>query len=171
MTAAPKSLQSLGMLQRWIDYNKCIGCGLCETACEFIHGKPYIRLYDVGGGLVKPISCFHCAKAPCIEVCPTKAMERDENGAVYVDVSRCIGCMACLYACPFGIPELDIALRVSTKCDLCRDLRRDGLEPACSAICPTNAIIIGSAQKVSDEAKRRALIRVVKAVMSVGVSV
>ncbi|MDK6028582.1 4Fe-4S binding protein [Ignisphaera sp. 4213-co] len=157
------------ILLRWIDYGKCIGCGICSSVCEFIHeGTPYIRLYDVGGGLIKPISCFHCAKAPCVEVCPTKAMRRDESGAVYVDVSRCIGCMACLYACPYGIPELDVVTKTSMKCDLCRKLRGEGLEPACSVMCPTKAIVISTPQFVFDEAKKRALAKIIGAVTSFG---
>ena len=157
-------------LLRWIDYSKCIGCGVCSAVCDFIHnGRSYIRLYDVGGGLIKPISCFHCAKAPCVEVCPTKAMKVDAFGATYVDKSRCIGCMACLYVCPFGIPELDTAAKVATKCSLCMPLRREGLQPACVAMCPARAIIIGSPREVGDEAKKRALTRLVKAVMSSGI--
>jgi formate dehydrogenase iron-sulfur subunit len=157
------------MLLRWIDYNKCIGCGVCSAVCDFTHnGTPFIKLYDIGGGLIKPISCFHCTRAPCVEVCPTKAMKRGESGAVYVDESRCIGCMACLYACPYGIPELSIITKTTAKCDLCRQLRGEGLEPACVAMCPTKAIVIGAPQVVFDEAKKRALTRIMKAVMSFG---
>lgn len=82
-------------------------------------------------------------------------MTRDKSGAVYVEESRCIGCMACLYACPFAIPELDARARVSIKCDLCRPLRANDLEPACAVICPTNAIVYGVEAKVFDKVKQR----------------
>jgi len=141
---------------RIIDLGKCIGCGSCDAVCDFIHeGVSFIKLYRTSIGLEIPVSCLHCRKAPCIDVCPTGAMTRDRFGAVYVEESRCIGCMACLYACPFGIPELDTKSRVSIKCDLCRPLRAAGLEPACSAICPTNAIVYGVEANVFDTVKQR----------------
>jgi Fe-S-cluster-containing dehydrogenase component len=149
-------------LLRVVDYSKCIGCETCEVVCGFVHELgPFIKLYDLGGGVKKPISCFHCSKAPCIEACPTGAMRKDTQGAVYVEPSKCIGCMACLYACPFGIPEFSEVTRTSIKCDLCRDLRREGLTPACVAMCPTRAIIVGPPRAIGDEVKKRALARIV----------
>jgi len=145
-----------GKYLRVIDLGACIGCGACEAACDFIHnGHPYIKVYRTEIGLEIPVSCMHCAKAPCIDACPTGAMTRDSDGAVYVVGSKCIGCMACLYACPFGIPELDKSLRISTKCDLCMDQRRKGLEPGCSSICPSGAIIYGEDALVFDKAKKK----------------
>lgn len=141
---------------RIIDIGRCIGCGACEAACDFIHdGRPYIKLYKTTIGLEIPVSCLHCAKAPCIDVCPTGAMTRDSQGAVYVITSKCIGCMACLYACPFGIPELDRATKTSTKCDLCSAQRINGLEPGCSSICPTGAIVYGEDMAVFEKTKAK----------------
>lgn len=141
---------------RVIDLSKCIGCGACEAACDFVHeGTPFIKMYRTAIGLDIPVSCLHCRKAPCIDVCPTGAMTREKQGAVYVVESKCIGCMACLYACPFAIPELDRRAGVAIKCDLCRVLRKDGLEPACSSICPTNAIVYGFDKTVFDTVKQR----------------
>ncbi len=141
---------------RYIDLDKCMGCYTCQAVCDFLHdGKPYIVVYETSIGLKTPLSCMHCSKAPCIEVCPTGAMTRDESGAVYVDEMKCIGCMACLYACPFGIPELNPQLRVATKCDLCRALRAKGLDPACYAMCPAEAIIYGEPREVSERIRKR----------------
>ena len=151
---------------RYIDLEKCMGCYTCQAVCDFLHdGKPYIVVYETSIGLKTPISCMHCSRAPCIEVCPTGAMTRDESGAVYVDQMKCIGCMACLYACPFGIPELDPELRVATKCDLCRPLRKQGLEPACYAMCPAEAIIYGEPKEVSERIKKRKAEQLVRAKM------
>jgi len=140
---------------RIIDLSKCIGCGVCEAVCGFVRGTPFIKVYRTSIGLEIPVSCMHCRKAPCIDVCPTGAMTRDKSGAVYVVESKCIGCMACLYACPFGIPELDAKARVSIKCDLCSELREKGLEPACYAMCPACAIVYGEESRVFDNIKER----------------
>jgi len=141
---------------RVINYEVCIGCYTCEEVCAFLHEEPRIKLYEVSGGVRKPISCFHCYKAPCVFVCPTKAMHKDESGAVVVDTMRCIGCLACFTACPFGIPTLSSS-GYATKCDLCSDLRSKGLEPACVAVCPARAIAWGSPQTVADAARKRVL--------------
>ncbi len=156
MSGESSTQMNMDKYLRIIDLGKCIGCGSCEAVCDFIHeGTSFIKLYRTTVGLDIPISCLHCQKAPCIDVCPTGAMTRDKAGAVYVEESRCIGCMACLYACPFGIPELDPRARVSIKCDLCRPFRAMGLEPACAAICPTNAIVYGVEEKVFNTVKSR----------------
>jgi len=112
---------------RVIDLGKCIGCGACEAACEFIHGKPYIVVYRTSIGLDIPVSCMHCAKAPCIEACPTGAMTRDNSGAVYIEQSKCIGCLACLYACPFGIPETRPCNKNSNKMQSLHGIEKRGI--------------------------------------------
>ncbi|MEM3849239.1 MAG: 4Fe-4S dicluster domain-containing protein, partial [Zestosphaera sp.] len=150
-----------GGMVRVINYGECIGCCTCEEVCKIVHGDTgYIILYDIGGGLNKPISCFHCVKAPCVTACPTKAMHRDKDGAVLVDISKCIGCSACVAACPFGIPEI-VPPGFATKCDLCLPLRKEGLTPGCVAMCPTKAILWGDTTKVAEELRVRALKKLV----------
>lgn len=154
------STGNYGPYARIIDYGRCMGCGTCEEVCKFIHDDnlPRIRVIEVTSGLLKPISCLHCYRAPCVEACPTGAMRRDEKGAVYVEESKCIGCMACLYACPFGVPEVHPMNGTSLKCDLCRDLIAGGASmPGCVAMCPAEAILYGSPQELAQEMKKRAL--------------
>lgn len=142
---------------RVVDLGACIGCGACEVACDFVHGgRPFIKVYRTALGLDVPVSCMHCARAPCVDACPTGAMTRDSSGAVYVNQSKCIGCLACLYACPFGVPELDAAAKVAVKCDLCADLRARGLAPACYAVCPAGAILYGEDAAVFSRIKLKA---------------
>ena len=137
-------------LFRRIDHSKCIGCEICSAVCEFIHdGISLIRVCDIGGKLLKSISCFHCINPLCAETCPTEAIRIDELGVAYIDESKCNGCTACLYACPFGIPELDPKTKTAKKCDLCMPLRRNGLQPACVAMCPAKAITLLVTQKVA----------------------
>jgi molybdopterin-containing oxidoreductase family iron-sulfur binding subunit len=49
-----------------------------------------------------PVLCNHCDRPPCVRVCPTGATWRREDGAVMMDMHRCIGCRYCIIACPYG---------------------------------------------------------------------
>jgi Fe-S-cluster-containing dehydrogenase component len=45
--------------------------------------------------------CNHCDAAPCVEICPTRALFRRDDGIVDFDDSRCIRCKSCMQACPY----------------------------------------------------------------------
>ena len=95
-----------------------------------------------------PVLCNHCAKPPCVRVCPTKATWQREDGIVMMDFHRCIGCRFCMAACPFGSrsfnwgdprpyirernPEFPTREKgVVEKCDFCQERLAQGLMPAC----------------------------------------
>ena len=102
--------------------------------------------------------CFHCTEAACIEVCPVepKAMTRHpEFGTVYVDEDKCIGCEACVEACPYGVPHVDEETEKSRKCTGCFDRVSDGRLPACAKTCPTQAIRYGSKEEMYALARKR----------------
>lgn len=150
-------------VRRFIAYDKCIGCLSCQEICAFLYdGLNHIELYEVERGLRKPISCFHCAKAPCVTVCPTGALTYDKEGAVVLRIAKCIGCTSCVIACPFGIPVL-LPVGHVVKCDLCAKLRLEGLEPGCIAVCPTNAIVWTSPESLIRRAREKTLARLVEA--------
>ena len=101
-----------------IDLRKCIGCYACTIACKAENVLPpgvvYRRLLDIESGKypnVKrdfvPVLCNHCEKAPCVKVCPVKATTIREDGIVDIDYEVCIGCRACLTACPYGARTSD----------------------------------------------------------------
>jgi len=139
-----------------VDYSLCIGCETCEAVCDFLHsGKPNIRIYYTVSGLPVPISCRHCEKAPCMDVCPAGAIYRDSDGAVIINPDKCIGCYMCLAVCPFGVPSFEVRAKVMTKCDMCADRRTLGMPPACTEMCPAEAIVFGRPEEVEDRIRRR----------------
>ena len=73
------------------------------------------------------------------------------------DNTRCIGCRACMQACPFLIPKYDYENWNPKihKCTFCADRVQAGLKPACVTVCPTAAISFGDREEMVAEAKRR----------------
>ena len=70
------------------------------------------------------------------------------DGPVIYNPNKCIGCRYCMNACPFGVPHFDydkglIEGAFIDKCTMCPQRIDNGLEPACVATCPTDALIFG----------------------------
>ncbi|MDO8473120.1 MAG: 4Fe-4S dicluster domain-containing protein [Dehalococcoidia bacterium] len=140
-----------------IDAHKCTGCLSCVAVCSMQHtGASSLALSrvqvvsDEPRGIHVPMMCQHCEDAPCVAVCPTRAMSPSQTGGgVVLDYSLCIGCRYCAQACPFGAIGLDPQPMKVFKCDLC-----DG-NPACARFCQPQAIEFVPATKVRS-AKRNA---------------
>ena len=47
-------------------------------------------------------SCRKCSDAPCINVCPADALEKDEQGTISRSTNLCKSCKSCVVICPFG---------------------------------------------------------------------
>ncbi len=98
-----------------IDQSKCIGCGYCTLACQAHNDvSPDIQWNRVdiagtvsGKQVFLPRPCMHCAKAPCVEVCPVEASYYRSDGIVMMDYDRCIGCRYCEVACPYQARSFD----------------------------------------------------------------
>ncbi|MFH0913772.1 MAG: 4Fe-4S dicluster domain-containing protein, partial [Chloroflexota bacterium] len=150
-----------------IDLKKCIGCMACTVACKATnHTRPGIfwntvkdqefGKYPAVRRVFMPILCMHCEKAPCIEVCPTKASYRRDDGIVLIDYDKCAGCKYCIEACPYGAryyndgnsgyfgSELTEIERVGyskhktgvvEKCNLCLERLEQHKKPACVQTC------------------------------------
>jgi anaerobic dimethyl sulfoxide reductase subunit B (iron-sulfur subunit) len=142
----------------------CVGCKACQIACKDKHDLPvgvlWRRVIEYGGGgwvewngihlpsnifgYFVPLSCLHCEKAPCVEVCPTGAMhKRDEDGIVLINTNACIGCRYCEWACPYGAPQFNAELGVMSKCTFCVEAIDAGAAPTCVAACPMRALEYG----------------------------
>ncbi len=70
-------------------------------------------------------------------------MFRRPDGIVDFDKSICIGCKACIAACPYDAIFINPDDHSAEKCNFCAHRIDVGLEPACVTVCPTEAILIG----------------------------
>ena len=146
---------SMMVLQR-----ECMGCHACEVACKQEHGLgvgPRVIKVIERAPIYLPIYCRHCARPPCGDSCPEGAITRNERGIVLVDNDLCIGCKACIEACPFGAMQFDEEREVAMLCDLCYERLQNNQEPACSLACPTQCILWGDMDAISQEIERRLL--------------
>jgi molybdopterin-containing oxidoreductase family iron-sulfur binding subunit len=169
-----------------IDLKRCIGCYACQLSCKAENGTPpgvlFARVLKKEEGqypsvrqLFLPVLCNHCEDAPCVDACPTGASFKWEDGIVDIDADKCVGCRACMMACPYsnryyndgpqqyyekGVTAYERA-RVSLhqtdvvmKCNFCRDRVRSGKQPACVANCPTVARYFGDLDDPNSEVSR-----------------
>ena len=137
-----------------IDQTKCIGCHACTVACKTEHEVPlgvnrtWVKYVETGAWpdtnrLFSVMRCNHCTDAPCVSICPTNALFRRDDGIVDFDTSLCIGCKACMQACPYDALYIDPGENTAQKCNFCVHRVEVGIEPACVVVCPVQAIIAG----------------------------
>jgi anaerobic dimethyl sulfoxide reductase subunit B (iron-sulfur subunit) len=141
------------------DASACSGCKACQIACKDKNNLPvgvlWRRVYEVSGGSWQQvgnawasdifaynlsIACNHCVHPKCAGVCPTDAYVQREDGIVYIDVAKCMGCGYCSWACPYGVPQYHPGIGRMTKCDFCFDEVDSGLPPSCVAACPMRVL-------------------------------
>jgi formate-dependent nitrite reductase membrane component NrfD/ferredoxin len=67
---------------------------------------------------------------------------------------RCIGCKACLQACPYDALYIDPTTDTAAKCNFCTHRLEIGLQPSCVAVCPEQAIIAGDMSDPNAEISR-----------------
>ena len=89
------------------------------------------------------MGCFHCQNAACVAACPTGAVKkRESDGIVYVEPDLCVGCKACMVACPWGAAQWNPQSEKAVKCDLCKDRMDQGLKPVCVTVCTTQCLSV-----------------------------
>ena len=170
---------ALGLLY---DTTVCIGCKACVAACTAANGlepdttlsggiwqmptdlnpqtKNIIQLYRSDDGAESSFmkrQCMQCVDPACASACPFSALSKGQYGIVEWEASRCIGCRFCEISCPFDVPRFEWAKfnPKIVKCELCRHRFDDGLQPACTEVCPVGAVIFGTRADLLNEAHRR----------------
>ncbi len=137
-----------------LDHTRCIGCHACTTACKSENDVPlsvtrtYVKYVDVGlypqtRRSFQVTRCNQCSSAPCVPACPTSAMYARHDGIIDFDKASCIGCKACIAACPYDAIFINPEDNSAEKCNFCAHRIDVGLEPACVVVCPTQAILVG----------------------------
>jgi molybdopterin-containing oxidoreductase family iron-sulfur binding subunit len=168
-----------GKSPRWgmaIDLKRCVGCQSCTLACKVENGTPqgifWMRVlekeegtYPLARKVFLPVRCNHCNEPPCVPVCPTGASyKRKQDNLVLIDQNKCIGCRACIVACPYQVRFLaensagyyveDLTPyeaesykkwqpHTVQKCTFCVDRLDAGVQPACVQTCPSGALVMG----------------------------
>ena len=142
-----------------VDSKKCQGCNTCMMACSLTHhgvqSLSLSRIQMVQDPFAKfpddksVVQCRQCPSPSCVAACPTSAMHIDKKSGVRtVDSAKCVGCQACVNACPFDTTRAgwNFEEKHAQKCDLCLDtpfMDADGGpggEQACVSVCPVGAI-------------------------------
>lgn len=138
------------------DVRRCTGCLSCTVSCAVENRtEPGRERTEVAQMTVRtktgeavvafPHQCNHCGNPPCVQVCPVKATyKRREDGIVVIDWTKCIHCMACVAACPYGARKADPEKRnPPEKCNFCIHRVEEGLLPACVETCIGKARVFG----------------------------
>ena len=149
-----------------LDTRRCVGCHSCTVACKVHNELPVDMIYNcvttVGPTGVYPdlhmvhvpLLCMHCATSPCVESCPTCASQQQADGVVFVEDGKCVGCQACIMACPYGARVMNHASGAVQQCDFCKDRVAAGKKPHCVATCHQKARIFGDLDDENSEVAR-----------------
>lgn len=86
-------------------------------------------------------TCRNCEDAPCIDVCPVDALEKDKNGVIKRAINLCVACKSCIMACPFGTMMNNFFEVRKSVCDYC-GLDDRSVKLLCIETCPAKALTL-----------------------------
>ena len=148
-----------------IDTKKCVGCMDCVVACKTENQVPqgFDRdwiAYDTKGIYptlfmeIRSERCNHCDNPPCVYCCPCGASHvHERGGVVLVYHEKCVGCKACMAACPYDARFVHPEGYVD-KCTFCIHRVEKGMDPACVSVCPTHCMYFGDLEDANSEVSR-----------------
>ncbi len=167
------------MQKRWgmaIKVDSCFACKFCVLACKsendvdlisyaseiaedspaFCAGIPGEVSGDYRGFTTRcyPVICRHCQNPVCLESCAAQAIFKRPDGIVVISQKDCNGCGACVKACPYQVPQLDLQTGKVEMCDLCVHRVEEGKEPMCVRACPVKALVFGDLNDEGTEISR-----------------
>ncbi len=121
-----------------IDLDMCRECADCTASCSYLYHPGNDGVAWLRELAAYELTCRRCEQKSCVEACANDALEKLEDGMLKRHNLRCVGCMSCTVACPFGTLVPAAFLFRGPMCDFCLDRGID--VPTCVATCPDNAL-------------------------------
>ncbi len=161
----------------FVNPERCVGCRQCELACAVEHSRTKelsaaimesppsrARIHVEASQVLTtyPNKCRHCSPAPCVEICPTSALVREQaTDTVQLIPEKCIACAMCAMVCPFDVIVFDVSRYndhqklMNIKCDNCLNRQRAGRDPACVETCKVGALVFGDINEIIRDQRKK----------------
>ena len=132
-----------------IDLDLCRECEECTVACSYPYHPDNNGVAWLRELAAYELVCRRCRQRSCVAACANEALEETEDALVKRYNMRCVGCMSCVSACPFGVIVPAAFLFRGTMCDYCED--REVEAPPCVPSCPKQAVTFGPVPEGKEE--------------------